>query len=141
MSTAAIQVLPSYLKLVRKLPLRVIHTESQCDSAIEMIQSLAIRGEENLNRGEADYLDALSSLVESYEATHHPIGPDGLRPHERLKWLADESKLSQTKLAKILGVGQPLASLILSGKRELTVSHIRSLSEYFHLNPRYFKSK
>jgi HTH-type transcriptional regulator / antitoxin HigA len=132
------QIMPSYLKLVRKFPLHVIRSETQYDAAIEMIQSLAIRGENAFNRGEADYLDALSSLVESYEAAHHPIGPDGLLPHERLKWLAKESKLSPAKLAKLLDVSQPLASMILSGKRELTVSHIRSLSEYFHLSPRYF---
>jgi HTH-type transcriptional regulator/antitoxin HigA len=138
MTLAANQVLPSYLKLVRKFPLRVIDSEVQYDAAIAMVQRLALRGEKSLDVGEADYLYALTSLVETYENEHYPIGPDRLKPHERLKWLADESELSQAKLAKLLSISQPLVSLILLGKRELTVAHIQRLSEYFHINPRYF---
>jgi len=138
MTVAVTQALPSYLKLVRKFPLRVIGSEAQYDAAIAVIQRLAVRGEEELDAGEADYLYALTSLVESYENEHYPSGPDRLKPHERLNWLADESGLSQAKLAKLLGVSQPLISLILLGKRELTVAHIQRLSEYFHINPRYF---
>jgi len=138
MTTTINQASPRYLKLIRKFPLRVIGSEAQYDAAIALIQELAIKGERALDSGEADYLYALTSLVESYEIAHHPFGPDGLRPHERLKWLADESRLSQAKLAKLLGVSQPLVSLILLGKRELTVSHIRKLSEHFHISPRYF---
>ena len=138
MSSSIARVPTSYLKLVRKFPLRVIKSESQYDQAIEVIQSLAIRGEDALDSGEADYLDALTNLAESYEEEHHPVPPDGLPPHQRLKWVAEQAELSQEQLAKLLGVSQPLVSLILLGKRELTVSHIRKLSEHFHLNPRYF---
>src|ERR1700683_881068 len=138
MTTTVSHVSPRYLKLVRKFPLRVISSEAEYDAAIAVVEQLAIKGEHGLDNGEADDLCALTSLVEVYESAHHSIGPDGLDPHERLKWLADESGLSQAKLARLLGVSQPLASLILSGKRELTVSHIRNLSEYFHLSPPYF---
>jgi hypothetical protein len=51
LSTARIS--RSYLKLVWKFPLRVIKSESQYDEAIEVIQGLAIRGENGLDRGEA----------------------------------------------------------------------------------------
>jgi HTH-type transcriptional regulator/antitoxin HigA len=138
MATAAAKLPPSYLKLVRKFPLRVIRSEMQYDEAVEIVQSLAIRGEDHLDIGEKDYLDALTSLIELYEAANYRVAPDGLLPHQRLKWLAEESKLSQAKLAKLLGVGQPLVSLILQGERELTLSHVRRLSNYFHVNPRYF---
>jgi antitoxin component HigA of HigAB toxin-antitoxin module len=138
MATAAAKLPPSYLKLVRKFPLRVIRSEGQYDEAVEIVQGLAIRGEDDLDVGERDYLDALSSLVESYEASNYRVGPDELLPHQRLKWLAEESGLSQSKLAKLLGVGQPLVSLILRGHRELTLSHIRRLCDYFHLSPNYF---
>jgi HTH-type transcriptional regulator/antitoxin HigA len=138
MATAVVRVLPSYVKLVRKFPLRVIGSESQYDAAVAMVQQLAMRGEKNLDGGEADYLYALASLVESYENEHYPIGPDHLKPHERLKWLTEELGMSQAKLGKLLSVSQPLVSLILLGKRESTVAHIQRLSEYFHINPRYF---
>jgi HTH-type transcriptional regulator/antitoxin HigA len=138
MTIAVNQVLPSYLKLVRKFPLRVIDSETQYDAAIAMVRQLAVRGEKNLDSGEADYLYALTSLVETYEDEHYPIGPDHLKPHERLKWLTEESGLSQARLGKLLSISQPLVSLILLGKRELTVAHIHRLSEYFHINPKYF---
>ncbi|MGD0138543.1 MAG: hypothetical protein ABSD28_06670 [Tepidisphaeraceae bacterium] len=66
----------NYLKLVLKFPLRVIGSEAQYDAAIEIIQRLAVRGEEGLDAGEADYLYALTSLVEAYENEHYPVGPD-----------------------------------------------------------------
>jgi HTH-type transcriptional regulator/antitoxin HigA len=138
MASAAYQLPQSYLKLIRMFPLRVIRTEPQYDEAIAVIQSLAIRGEADLDPGESDYLDALASLVETYEKAHHVIKPDGLRPHHRLKWLANQSGMSQAKLAKLLGVRQPLISLIFRGQRELTLSHVRKLSDYFHVSPRYF---
>ena len=47
MSQSITQVSPKYLKLVRKFPLRVMDSESQCDEAIEIIQSLAIRGKDD----------------------------------------------------------------------------------------------
>jgi HTH-type transcriptional regulator/antitoxin HigA len=138
MAAIATQVSSSYLRLIKKHPLRVIRTEVEYNAAIAVVEKLAVRGENDLDRGETDYLDALASLVETYESEHHPIGHDGLLPHQRLKWLADESGLSQARLAKLLGASQPLVSLILAGKRELTVDHIRTMSEYFHINPRYF---
>ena len=138
MSTGTTIALPSYLKLVRQFPLRVIRNDAEYDAAIGVVQKLALRGEDALDDGESDYLYALTSLVETYENEHYPIGPDGLRPHERLKWLVKEANLPQAELARLLGVSQTLVSLLLSGKRELTVAHIRKLSERFHINPRYF---
>ena len=116
----------------------MIGSKGQYDEAVEIVQGLAVRGEDDLDAGERDYLDALTSLVESYEAANYRVGPDGLLPHQRVKWLAEESGLSQARLAKLLGVGQPLVSLILQGERELTLSHVRKLADYFHVNPRYF---
>jgi HTH-type transcriptional regulator/antitoxin HigA len=127
-----------YFKLIHRFPLRVIRSESQYDAAITIVQSLAIRGEANLDPGESDYLDALTSLIESYENAHHAIQPDGLRPHQRLKWLAAQSGLSQAKLAKVLGVRQSLIPLIFRSHRELTLSHVRKLANYFHVTPNYF---
>ena len=126
------------LKLARKFPLRPIASEAQYDVAIGIIHQLAMRGEHGLDRGEGRYLDALSSLVESYENRHHPIGPDRLRPHQRLKRLAEESGLSHADVARLLGVSQPFVCSLLLGKRELSLAHLKRLAEYFHISSRYF---
>jgi antitoxin component HigA of HigAB toxin-antitoxin module len=41
-------------------------------------------------------------------------------------------------LAGILGCSQPLISLMLAGKRQLTTAHIRKLATHFRLDAGYF---
>jgi hypothetical protein len=52
----------SYLELVIKFSLRPLRTGKELDRAIEMIDSLLIRGD--LEPGEQDYLDILADIVE-----------------------------------------------------------------------------
>ena len=42
-----------------------------------------------------------------------------------------ERGMTQRDLARVLGVGEAAASMILAGKRELTKSHITSLADHF----------
>ncbi len=39
--------------------------------------------------------------------------------------------MTQAKLANLLGVKQPMVSLLLHGKRELTQAHILTLARHF----------
>ena len=60
-----------YLELVRTFPLRPIRADADLDRAIEIIDSLIDR--DDLDEGEADYLDVLGDLVHRYEDKHLPI--------------------------------------------------------------------
>jgi len=42
------------------------------------------------------------------------------------------------ELARVLGISQPLTSHLLTGKRNLTVAHMRKLESHFRIDPGYF---
>ena len=106
--------------------------------ASKMIDALAVRGEDDLDDDEQDYLAVLSDLVEAYDDHHHVIPTDTRPPHEKLRALMDEHGMSQAELAELLDIVRSLASLILSGKRKITVTHAKKLGERFCLDPGSF---
>jgi HTH-type transcriptional regulator/antitoxin HigA len=128
----------SYLKLIHQFPLRPIRNRADYAAASKMIDLLAVRGEDDLDRGEMDYLDVLSDLVKAYDDRHCVIPPDTRPPHEKLRSLMEQNGMNQAELASLLGVVRSLASLILSGQRKITVAHAKKLGERFRLDAGYF---
>jgi HTH-type transcriptional regulator/antitoxin HigA len=100
------------------------------------MEELAIRGEKDLNGDELDYLDVLTDLIEAYDSAHYPQ-PDEGTPLDRLKALMEESGTTTADLGRLLG-NSGLASQIMLGRRELSKSHIRTLSQHFKLDAGYF---
>lgn len=125
-----------FLDLVRQFPLRPVRTKREYAAATKMMEKLAVRGEDDLDKDELDYLDVLTDLVEAYDTAHYPE-PDEGTPLERLKALLEESGTSTADLGRLLG-NSGLASQILLGRRELSKAHIRILSRHFKLDAGYF---
>jgi HTH-type transcriptional regulator/antitoxin HigA len=125
-----------YLQLVCEFPLRPIRTKREYAAATKVMEKLAVRGEDKLSRDELDYLDVLTNLIEAYDAKHCPAPGDGT-PLERLKGLMMEAGISTAELGRLLG-NSGLASQIMLGRRELSKSHIRTLSRHFKLDASYF---
>jgi HTH-type transcriptional regulator/antitoxin HigA len=98
------------------------------DDAIEVLNTLI--GRSNLTQAEHDYREVLGDLIEAYEAVH-VIFPE-VSGVELLRFLMEENGLTQASLAPIFG-GKSNISEVLSGKRELSKSQIRGLSERFGL--------
>ena len=80
-------------------------------------------------------LELLSILREHYEDGYQPIGATD--PISALKELMRAKGLSQAELSKLLG-SSGIASEVLAGKRALSKSHIRKLSEHFHVSAEVF---
>ena len=59
-------------------------------------------------------------------------------PRQRLKYLMEQSEMTRNELAAVLRCSQPLVSLILSGKRNLSKENIRKLAAHFKLDTGYF---
>ncbi|MEX0610865.1 MAG: hypothetical protein WD229_01985 [Pirellulales bacterium] len=116
--------------------MRPIRTKRDYAAATKMMEKLAIRGEDDLNEDELDYLDVLTNLVEAYDDAHYP-GPDEGTPLDRLKALMEESGTSTAELGRLLG-NSGLASQIMLGRREVSKTHIRILSQHFKLDAGYF---
>jgi len=125
-----------YLELVRHFPLRPLRTKRGYAAATKVMETLAIRGEDHLDKDELDYLDVLTDLVEAYDSTHYPPPDDGT-PLDRLKALMKESGTTTADLGRLLG-NSGLASQIMLGRRELSKNHIRILSGHFKLDAGYF---
>jgi HTH-type transcriptional regulator/antitoxin HigA len=86
-------------------------------------------------REERDAIELITLLVERYESERFPI-PDA-EPAEVLRFLMESNGLSQREIAPVLG-SEATVSLVLSGKRRLTLDHIVGLSRRFQVSPAVF---
>src|SRR5439155_5028374 len=106
----------TYFRLVRRFPLTVIADDKHLDRAVALIDELLDRPRRDA--GEQAYLDALTTLVESYEAEHVPIDPPG--GVSVLRHLMDSNNVSQADVARGAGITESALSEVLSGKRTLS---------------------
>lgn len=103
--------------------IKVIKTESDYDAALAAIEDLIDRDPDQ-GTSEADELEVLSLLVEEYESRSFPSSlPD---PIEAIKFRMEQQNLTQRDLVPFIG-SRSKVSEVLSGKRTLTLSMIRSL--------------
>ncbi len=128
---------PTYLALIDLFPLRPLRSARDYATALEVLDSLAVRPEGSLSQGEQDYLDTLTMLVEAYDEDHHSLEGQRPDPVSMLKYLMQERGMTQADLARLLG-NRAAASLVLGGKRELSKSHIRKLAVHFRVSPALF---
>ncbi len=129
----------SYDGLVAAFTPRPIHDQVGHDNTLAIIDAMAGR---DLNAEQEDYLDLLSILVEAYEGDwlHEELAtlPRGV---SMLQYLCVENGVSGVELGRILGVGRAQASLLLKGKRNLTVAHLRCLSKHFKVSSELFMER
>jgi HTH-type transcriptional regulator/antitoxin HigA len=128
---------PAYLALIDLFPLRPLRSERDYDAAIAVLDTLAVRPEGSLERGEQDYFDTLTMLVEAYDQEHQDLEAEDRDPLAMLKYLMQESGMTQADLGRLLG-NRALASLILNRHRRLSKSHIRKLADHFKVSPALF---
>ena len=74
-----------------------------------------------------DELDLISTLVEAYENIHYKI--DAPDPIQAIQYIMEEKGLSQKDLVQYFNGSKGLVSAVLSGKRELSKSVIKSLHQ------------
>ena len=121
--------------LVALLAPRAIRDEIDYETTIEMLDRLTSLP--RLTKGQEQYLETLSVLVEAYESDHHAIEVDDLTPIQVLKHLLESHNMNASELGELLG-NRSLGSKILRGQRELSKSHIRLLAKRFSVNPGLF---
>jgi HTH-type transcriptional regulator/antitoxin HigA len=124
-----------YLDLIKELPIRPITSAREHRAAQAILDRLI--GREDLSKGQLDYLAALVRFVEDYERERFTLGTKRLTPIELLRHLMEENDMNTSDLGYVLG-SRGLASEVLNGKRGLSKTLIRRLSERFHLDPSLF---
>ena len=75
---------------------------------------------------EGDRLDVLATLIDAYEAKHHPMDPPD--PIEAIKFRMEQQGLTRKDLERLLGT-RTRVSEVLNRKRGLSIAMIRRLHE------------
>lgn len=121
--------------LVRVHPPRAIHDESDYENTQVIIDRLT--SIPKLTKGQAEYLDTLTVLLETYEQEHHPIEDSDITGIDAVKYLLEQNDMTPSDLGRLLG-DRALGSRILSGERELSKEHIRKLCRRFKVSADLF---
>jgi HTH-type transcriptional regulator / antitoxin HigA len=105
--------------------IKVIKTEQDYQDALKLAEKL-ISHDPDPDSTEGEQLSLLGTLIQDYEARAFPIALPS--PIEAIKFRMDQAGLKPTDLIPYLG-SRSRVSEILSGKRQLTIDMIRTLSE------------
>ena len=100
-----------------------IKTEKDYKKALRTIEEIWGARKNTL---EGDRLDVLITLVDAYEAAHHPIYPPD--PVAAIEFHMDQNCLERSDIEKYIGT-RARVSEIMNGRRGLSIEMIRSLHE------------
>src|SRR5437868_5231646 len=100
---------------------RPIRTEADYQSALDEIEKLMAA---QPGTAEGDRLDILSTLVEAYEAEHHPI--DAPDPIALVEFVMEQRGLDRADLGEFIG-SRGRVSEVLNKARPLSLPMIRKL--------------
>lgn len=109
---------------------RIIQIENDQDynTTMKKIDVLMKKGETKLTKKEAEHLSSLALAAQAYEKTTYTIpAPKTLLGLIELKMY--ERRLKQKELAKLLGIGEPKLSQIMSRKRKPDIKFLKAAHE------------
>ena len=125
-----------YGKLLSKTLPKRIENDEEFDRFVETMEKLSRAIERQEASPEEQALHSLlSTLIKEYDDRTEALPP--LNPLRLLHFLIDQRGLRPVDLTPIFGP-RSIVSLVLSGKRELSKTHIRKLAEFFHVSPALF---
>jgi HTH-type transcriptional regulator/antitoxin HigA len=102
-----------------------IENEKEYNATMKKIDALMKKGESKLSNKEAGELRAFAISAQAYEKSIYKVpAPKTLEGLIELKMY--ERKLKQKELAKLLGMGEPKLSQIMSKKRKPDVAFLKA---------------
>jgi HTH-type transcriptional regulator/antitoxin HigA len=109
------------------MDIRPIRTEADYRTALGEVERL---WEAAPGTPDGDRVEVLATLIEAYEAEHHPIPvPD---PIAAILFMMDQKGLTRRDLEPAIG-SRSRVSEILNRKRPLTLPMVRALSTLLHI--------
>jgi len=105
------------------MEIRPIHNEADYKASLLEISTL-MELDPDAGSPDGDRLDILATLVQAYEAKHHPIDPPD--PIEAIKFRMEQGGLSVKDLVPLIGNSNRVYE-VLGRKRALTLPMIRRL--------------
>lgn len=110
-----------------------IVTEKDYNATMKKIDALMKKGENNLSNKEAEEIRKLALAAQKYEKSIYTIpAPKTLEGIIELKMY--ERKLKQKELAKLLGIGEPKLSQIMSKKRKPDVAFLKAAHRHLGID-------
>ncbi len=132
-----------YKLLCDRFPLEEIKDNKQHKNALSVVEHLIeyLDAEHagitsQIKEETETYLATLGILVEQFEMLHFPV-TGKVTARSVLRYLMDANGLTQKDLKKEIGT-QAHVSMILAGKRDLTVAQIKALAVRFNISPNAF---
>ena len=101
--------------------IKPVKCEADYDAALARVDELM---DAELDTPQGDELDILVTLIEKYEAQHHPV--DAPNPIEAIRFRMDQIGLKDKDLIPYIGQSGRVSE-VLSFKRKLTINMIRKL--------------
>lgn len=120
------RTLANPVEMIERGAPRLIRSDKELERYTEVLFELTALEKPTVSEIEA--INLLSLLVEKYESERFAV--PAASPIEVLRFLMEQNGLQQRDLAQDIG-SESNVSLILSGKRNLTIPHIRKLSRRF----------
>lgn len=119
-------------RLLKPFP---VHDEKDYGRAIGVLDHLMPL--DHPNKNQRDFIDIMIPVIEAYENQHHRIDTSRITAIDLLNSLLKDHEMTASDLGRLLG-NRTLGSAILSGRRELSKTHIRILAQRFCLEPGAF---
>jgi HTH-type transcriptional regulator / antitoxin HigA len=125
---------PEYARLLAQILPSVIHSETENEHFIEILEKLEHRSRK-WSPAEAKLAELLTLLIENFEDNNYKL--KAATPIEVLRELMESNDLKQKDLADVFGA-KSTVSAVLNGKRDMTREHIQQLSRRFKVSPEVF---
>ena len=123
-----------YGALLAKILPKVIRAEKGKEAYTEILCDLDRRNDA-LTPAERELADLLTLLIEDFETKRYRLPRS--KPLDALRFLMEQHELLQKDLLDVFGTPS-IVPEVLSGRRELTTTHIKRLSRRFHVSPELF---
>jgi HTH-type transcriptional regulator/antitoxin HigA len=110
-----------------------IGSEKEYNATMKKIDALMKKGEKNLTDKEAKEIRTLALAAQAYEKSIYTIpAPKTFEGLIELKMY--ERRLKQKELAKLLGIGEPKLSQIMSRKRKPDLAFLKAAHEHLGID-------
>ena len=123
-----------YKQSLTKYQPKLIKTEEENEKALAIVEELMHRNNRTLEENEL--YELLITLIEKFEQEYYiPIQPT--TPHSLLLFLMEQKGVKQSDLVGIIG-SKGVVSEVVNGKREISKSQAKALSEFFNIDAGLF---
>ncbi len=117
-----------------------ITTEKQYNTALNLINEIMKKGENNVSATEMETLQNLTDEVQKYETQYYQFpAPKTILDMVKIKMF--EKDMSQTELSKKTNIPLPKLNQILKGNRKPDIDFLKGIYKILNISPDFILSR